>query len=317
MRWLRVPRKHLPSAPAARAHIQSAPERAPLSKHTWSALAHTQKRLRSLRNTLPERALSALTERSRARPATRRTQDKRMAFEEPTPSIVSRRGPGKLQADKRRTRGRQQRDKRTTRTGQQQDKREEDNSTARRGERQDKWRSAARVQGAAKTRRTSQPQGAGQEDTEPGHRGGQEEGHGGGQEEDKAWRQSPATEFRGAAKRRTRPGPQSSEFRRRTRGGQGLDTEEDKGWPNHKRQEEDKASTQSPATEDKRRTRPRHRAQPQSSGGQLLFSKIEPQLRLLVAGLEFQRTLKIIVNNKMPWTKSAHVVELRTLFARG
>ena len=113
----------------------------------------------------------------------------------------------------------------------------------------------------------------------------------GGQEKDKAWTQSPATElteFRGAAKRRTRD---------RFDGGQGLDTAELRGArrgtqssatePRRRGQEEDKAWTQCSQrvdrtwTEpgeakrskcDKRRTRPGHRAQPwswQSSGARL------------------------------------------------
>ena len=65
------------------------------------------------------RALSALTERSRVRTANAPNAGQCMAFEEALPASVGR-GPGKLQADKRRTRGRQQQDKRT---GQQQDKR--------------------------------------------------------------------------------------------------------------------------------------------------------------------------------------------------
>ena len=72
------------------------------------------------------------------------------------------------------------------------------------------------------------------------------------------------TELRGAAERRTRGGQGlDTEFRvaakRRTRGGQGPATE-----PSHRvdGQEEDKRRTQSPATE--RRTRPSHRAKPQS-----------------------------------------------------
>ena len=103
--------------------------------------------------------------------------------------------------------------------------------------------------------------------------------------------QSPATElteFRGAAKRRTReeqawaqsPATELTEFRGaakwRTRGGQGLDTEPSHGVdrvpgrPRGGQEQEDKAQPQSPATEltefrgaAKRRTRG-GRAQPQS-----------------------------------------------------
>ena len=68
-------------------------------------------------------------------------------------------------------------------------------------------------------------------------------------------------------KRRTGPGHRARPQRRRTRRGQ----EEEQGpatEPSHRGQkedkvQEDKASTQSPGREDKRRTRPGHRAQPQ------------------------------------------------------
>ena len=86
----------------------------------------------------------------------------------------------------------------------------------------------------------ARPRGGQGLDTEPSHRVYRIQ-------EDKAWTQSPATElteFRGAAKRRTRT--ELTEFRARPRGGQGLDTE-----PSHRvyRIQEDKAWTQSPATE--------------------------------------------------------------------
>ena len=79
-------------------------------------------------------------------------------------------------------------------------------------------------------------------------------------------------------KRRTRPGHRAQPQRRRTRGGQGPATE-----VSHRGQEEDKAWTQSPATEDKRRRRPGHRAQPQRTrGGQGLDTepshKAQPQI---------------------------------------
>ena len=75
-----------------------------------------------------------------------------------------------------------------------------------------------------------------------------------GEEEDKTRTQSRATEFRGAAKRRTRGGQETD--KRSTRGGQDLDTEpghrarpHSSGARPRQGQEEDKTRTQSRATE--------------------------------------------------------------------
>ena len=128
-----------------------------------------------------------------------------------------------------------------------------------------------------------------------------------GQEEDKTRTQSRATELRGAAKTRTRGGQEEDKAQpQRTRGGQGRTQSpatEDKRRtrpghrtdPSHRGQEEDKAWTQSPATE------PSHRAQPQSSAARPVsvassfVSKIEPQQKTvwgknsLVRGLKYGR----------------------------
>ena len=86
-------------------------------------------------------------------------------------------------------------------------------------------------------------------DTEPSH--------------NKAWTQSPATKFRGTAKRRQSRATEPS-YR-----AQGRGQEEDKAWTQSPATElEDKAWTQSPATEFSGAA---------SECGQLYFSKIEPQ----------------------------------------
>ena len=241
------------------AHIQSAPERAPLSKHTPRARLERAGAHPKMLEKLAEHAPRARAERAdrtfQSPPCNApNAPNAGMAFEEALPLSVGR-GPGKLQADKRRTRGRQQQDKRTTRGRQQQDKRrtrEEDRTTAGQGQvwsarPEDNGRtgpsqsSEARPRqgvedpGATRTRKEQHP------DTEPGDRV-QGRGQNKGQEEDKRrtavnclgeHRAQPQSSGARPGGGRTRPGKRAAGLRGPAlcpgRGGQGLDTDEGRG----------------------------------------------------------------------------------------
>ena len=161
--------------------IQSAPARAPLSKHTPRARLHTQKCFEKLAEHAP-RARAERADRTFQSPPCKRSECRTMHGLRRSPSIVSR-------AQSRQASGGEEEDKRKTTAGQE-DGQQQDKRRTREGQE----RRTTAGQGQAWSAR---PEDNGRTSGGPSHRV-----EGRGQEDDK-------TEFRGAAKRRTRGGTQS------------------------------------------------------------------------------------------------------------